>query len=109
LLADSSCIFWKLCKRRRRLANEFLDKLILSCFSRLGLGLFAGCGCVTLLFGCVAVGIGWQRLEEGKSSSSLALNEHDKALLFLVEKNFGKTPLHRSKEHDFLICLEKRR
>jgi hypothetical protein len=27
--ADSSCIFWKLCKRRRRLANEFLNKLIL--------------------------------------------------------------------------------
>jgi hypothetical protein len=54
MLVDSICIFWKLCKRRRRLANEFLDKLVLGCFCLLGLGLFAGCGCVTLLFGCVA-------------------------------------------------------
>jgi hypothetical protein len=32
LLSESSCIFWKVCKRRRRLAAEFLDKLILVCF-----------------------------------------------------------------------------
>jgi hypothetical protein len=32
LLADLSCIFWKVCKRRRRCAIAFLDKLVLGCF-----------------------------------------------------------------------------
>jgi len=41
MLADSSCNFWKLCKRRR-LAAKFLNKLILSWFLDLGLGLVAG-------------------------------------------------------------------
>jgi hypothetical protein len=44
--ADLSGIFWTVCKRRRRGAIAFLDKLVLGSFCLLGFGLFAGCGCV---------------------------------------------------------------
>jgi hypothetical protein len=42
MLIDSSCIFRKVCKRRRRLANAFLGKLVLGCFCLLGFAVFAG-------------------------------------------------------------------
>jgi hypothetical protein len=32
MLADSSCIFWKLCKRRRRGAIAFWGGVVLGCF-----------------------------------------------------------------------------
>jgi hypothetical protein len=42
MLADSSCIFWKLCKRRR-LGAKFLSKLVLTGFRCLGHGFVACC------------------------------------------------------------------
>jgi hypothetical protein len=46
MLPDISCIFGKLCKRRRRrrLAAKFWNKLVLSCIYFLGLEIFAECG-----------------------------------------------------------------
>ena len=75
MLSDLSCIFGKLCKRRRRLAAKFYDKLVLSCFRCLELGLVAG-----------QVG-GNRKCSDKVVSSSLAMNEHDKGITFFVEKS----------------------